>query len=154
MRAVVQRVSQASVVVDGSVVGAIDDGFLVLLGVTVDDSEEEAKMLAAKISKLRIFTDAEDKMNLALADVRGAVLAISQFTLCADASHGNRPSFIRAARPERAEPLYQLFCDELAALGLRVEKGVFGAHMDVHLTNDGPVTIILDSGDFGKKGKA
>ncbi len=151
MRAVVQRVSYARVVVDDAVTGAIDKGFLVLLGVSHDDTPEVAAQMATKIAKLRVFTDPDGKMNLALADVGGAVLAVSQFTLYADVSHGNRPSFITAARPEQAEGLYQLFCDTLQSFGLRVEKGVFGAHMDVSLLNDGPVTILLDSADLKRK---
>jgi D-tyrosyl-tRNA(Tyr) deacylase len=151
MRAVIQRVNYAKVVVDDDVAGAIDRGFLVLLGVTHGDTAEEASALASKIAKLRVFTDPEGKMNLALADIGGAVLAVSQFTLYADASHGNRPSFINAARPELAESLYELFCEKLQSFGLRVEKGVFGAHMDVSLLNDGPVTIILDSDDLKRK---
>lgn len=151
MRAVIQRVSYAKVVVDDDVAGAIDRGFLVLLGVTHDDTPEDAAAMAVKISKLRVFTDPDGKMNLALADIGGSVLAVSQFTLYADASHGNRPSFINAARPELAENLYELFCEKLQACGLRVEKGVFGAHMDVSLLNDGPVTIILDSDDLKRK---
>lgn len=151
MRAVIQRVSYAKVVVDDDVAGAIDRGFLVLLGVTHEDTPEDAAAMAAKIAKLRVFTDPDGKMNLALADIGGSVLAVSQFTLYADASHGNRPSFINAARPELAENLYELFCEKLQASGLRVEKGVFGAHMDVSLLNDGPVTIILDSDDLKRK---
>ena len=153
MRAVVQRVSQASVRVDGKVAGAVDRGFMVLLGVGVNDTPAEAKAMAAKVAKLRVFTDPDGKMNLALGDVGGAVLAISQFTLYGDASRGNRPSFIQAARSEQANELYELFCRELTTLGHRVEKGVFGAHMDVSLVNDGPVTIIIDSDTLNAKRK-
>lgn len=144
MKAVVQRVSQAAVTVDGAVTGAIGTGFLVLLGAGHDDNEDLARQMARKVAKLRIFSDDDGKMNLALADVGGAVLAVSQFTLLGDASKGNRPSFIHAARPESAEPLYETFCEELSSLGIPVERGVFGAHMDVALVNDGPVTILLD----------
>ncbi len=153
MRAVIQRVANANVVVDGAVTGAVAKGFMVLLGVTHADSEEEAKLLAGKVAKLRVFLDADGKMNLALGDVGGEVLVISQFTLYGDASHGNRPSFIQAARPEQANPLYEYFCAALAGYGLKVEKGVFGAHMEVTLLNDGPVTIILDTDDLKNKRK-
>lgn len=145
MRAIVQRVSRSEVVVDGEVRGRIGQGFMVLLGVGEDDGDAEAKAVAAKIAKLRVFVDDAGKMNRSLADVGGSVLVISQFTLYADVAGGNRPSFIRAARPEPAVRLYELFCDELRAGGIPVEKGVFGAHMDVSLVNDGPVTIIVDS---------
>lgn len=148
MRAVVQRVSSAKVVVDGGITGEVGKGFLVLLGVTGSDGPGEAKFLASKIARLRVFEDAEGKMNLALPQVGGGALVVSQFTLYADSSQGNRPSFIRAARPEQADPLYELFCRELEALGLPVGKGVFGAHMDVSLVNDGPVTIILDTDEL------
>lgn len=151
MRVVVQRVSESSVTVDGAVTGAIGKGFMVLLGVSDADTDAEAKAMAAKVAKLRVFVDAEGKMNLALRDVDGAALVISQFTLYGDASQGNRPSFIKAARPEPANRLYELFCAELAGQGIRVEKGVFGAHMDVSLVNDGPVTIIMDSESLRKK---
>ena len=153
MRAIIQRVSRAKVVVDGAITGAIDKGFMVLLGVGLADGEAEAKAMATKVAKLRVFTDANGKMNLALADVDGKVLVISQFTLYGDASHGNRPSFIQAARPEQATALYELFCQELSAFNLQVERGIFGAHMDVSLTNDGPVTIIIDSESLKCGGK-
>lgn len=145
MRAVVQRVGEASVRVDGEVVGAIRHGFLVLLGVTSGDSPEHAKTMAAKIAKLRVFRDHEDKMNLSLLDTGGQVLAVSQFTLYADTAKGNRPSFVNAAPPEQANQLYELFCEELARLGPDVRQGVFGAKMEVRLLNDGPVTICLDT---------
>ncbi len=151
MRAIVQRVGEAEVAVDGRVVGAIGTGFLVLLGVTGSDGPAEAGLLAGKIARLRVFRDAEDKMNLALPDVGGRVLAVSQFTLYADTSRGNRPSFVNAAPPPQAEELYELFCREVAALGIGVEKGVFGARMQVRLLNDGPVTICLDTDDWAKK---
>lgn len=150
MRAVVQRVSESSVAVDGKTTGAIGKGFMVLLGVADADGEAEAKTLAAKVAKLRVFADAGGKMNLALRDVGGAALVISQFTLYGDASRGNRPSFVKAARPVSANALYELFCAELAGQGIRVEKGIFGAHMDVSLVNDGPVTILIDSDTMRK----
>lgn len=150
MRALVQRVTRASVTVDGAVVGAIECGFLVLLGITHSDGAAEAGLLARKIAGLRVFEDAGGKMNLSLADVGGAVLAVSQFTLYGDTRKGRRPSFVDAARPEQAEPLYQRFCDLLAAEGLRVARGVFQAHMAVALVNDGPVTIWLDTSELMK----
>jgi D-tyrosyl-tRNA(Tyr) deacylase len=144
MRAVVQRVSEAGVTVEGRVTGAIGKGLLVLVGIGHADTEETARALAAKIARLRIFQDAEGKMNLSVQDVGGSVLAVSQFTLLADTRKGNRPSFTDAAPPEAANRLYEAFCAAVAELGLHVQKGVFGAHMDVRLTNDGPVTIVLD----------
>jgi D-tyrosyl-tRNA(Tyr) deacylase len=144
MRAVIQRVSEASVTVEGKVTGAVGKGLLVLLGVGHADTEETARAMAAKIARLRIFSDAEGKMNLSVQDVGGGVLAVSQFTLLADTRKGNRPSFTDAAPPEKAYALYETFCDAVAALGLPVGKGIFGAHMDVRLTNDGPVTIFMD----------
>lgn len=149
MKAIIQRVSNASVTVDGEVRGSIDKGFLILLGVEQGDDEKEAELLANKIARLRVFTDENDKMNLALADVEGSALVISNFTLCADCSHGRRPSFIRAARPETAEPLYDFFCEKLLKNGVnKVERGVFGADMKVGLVNDGPVTIDINSKDL------
>lgn len=145
MRAVIQRVSEASVTVDGEVVGEIGRGFLVLLGITHSDSQAEATWLARKIAGLRIFEDDAGKMNLGLTDVGGAVLAVSQFTLYGDARKGRRPSFIEAARPEHAQPLYDYFCQQLAAEGIRVERGVFQAEMKVALINDGPVTLWLET---------
>ncbi|MCB0256038.1 MAG: D-tyrosyl-tRNA(Tyr) deacylase [Anaerolineae bacterium] len=147
MRAVVQRVSQASVTVDEQVVGAIGRGFLVLLGVTHDDGEAEAAWLAHKIAGLRIFEDEDGKFNRALADVDGAVLVVSQFTLYGDARKGRRPSFTEAARPEQAEPLCDRFVELLRAEGIAVETGIFGAMMAVSLVNDGPVTLLLDTAD-------
>jgi D-tyrosyl-tRNA(Tyr) deacylase len=144
MRAVIQRVSEAGVTVDGKVTGAIGKGLLVLLGVGHADTEATAQALAAKIVKLRIFSDAEGKMNLSVQDVAGGVLVVSQFTLLADTRKGNRPSFTDAAPPEKGNSLYEEFCRATAALGVPVEKGIFGAHMDVRLTNDGPVTIVMD----------
>ena len=144
MRAVIQRVSEAGVTVEGRPAGAISKGLLVLVGVGRDDTEETARALAAKIARLRIFQDAEGKMNLSVQDVGGGVLAVSQFTLLADTRKGNRPSFTDAAPPEAANRLYEVFCAALADLGLPVARGIFGAHMDVRLTNDGPVTIVME----------
>jgi D-tyrosyl-tRNA(Tyr) deacylase len=144
MRAVVQRVSSAAVSVAGELVGAIDAGLLVLLGVADGDGEDEVVRLAAKLAKLRIF-ERDGRFDLSVLDTGGAALVVSQFTLLADTRKGNRPSFTEAARPEVAEPLYERFCAELRALGLRVEQGRFGAHMEVSLVNDGPVTIVLES---------
>jgi D-tyrosyl-tRNA(Tyr) deacylase len=145
MRAVVQRVTRASVTVEGRVTGAIERGFLVLVGVAVDDDERDAVALAQKIAGLRVFGDANGAMNLALAEVGGAVLVVSQFTLLGDVRKGRRPSFIAAARGEPAERLYERVAAELRATGLRAETGVFGADMAVELVNDGPVTILLDT---------
>ena len=145
MRALIQRVSQASVTVGGQVVGTIERGLLVLLGVGQDDTPADATMLAEKIAQLRIFSDEEGRFNYALADVGGSVLVVSQFTLYADTRRGRRPSFSDAARPEQAVPLIDAFCASLSSAGLPVATGVFGAHMDVALVNDGPVTIWLDS---------
>ena len=149
MKVILQRVSRASVTVDNAVVGAIGQGFLVLLGVAQGDDEKEAEVLANKVAGLRVFTDDNDKMNLSLADIGGEVLVISNFTLCADCSHGRRPSFINAARPETAAPLYRFFCQRLLQNGVKkVEQGIFGADMQVSLINDGPVTIEINSKDL------
>ena len=145
MRAVVQRVSSASVTVDNEITGQIGRGFLVLLGIGEDDSEADVIYLAGKVAGLRVFEDDAAKMNLTLADVGGAVLAVSQFTLFGDCRKGRRPSFVAAARPEKANPLYEAFVAELRGQGLPVETGQFQAHMDVSLVNDGPVTLLLDS---------
>lgn len=145
MRAVIQRVSRAAVTVDGVVAGAIDRGLLVLLGVASDDSEPTADYIADKIIGLRIFEDEAGKMNLSVADVGGAVLVVSQFTLYGDVRKGKRPSFDRAARPEPANQLYEFVVQRIRASGLRCETGRFQAMMDVELVNDGPVTILLDS---------
>lgn len=145
MRAVVQRVTNAAVEINGETVGKIGHGLLVLLGVGVNDSEQDAAQLAKKIAQLRIFNDDAGKFNRSIEDVNGAVLLVSQFTLFGDARKGNRPSFIDAARPELAVPLYESVAAHLRARGLPVETGRFGAHMSVHLTNDGPVTILLDT---------
>jgi D-tyrosyl-tRNA(Tyr) deacylase len=143
MRAVVQRVSHAQVKVDGNVVGKIEKGYLVLLGVKEGDTTKEADFLANKVVNLRVFEDENDKMNLSIKDVGGEMLIVSQFTLYGDASHGNRPSFIEAARPEEANSLYEYFCDKVGQ-EVHVEKGVFQAEMKVELLNDGPVTILLE----------
>lgn len=145
MRCVIQRVTRASVTVDQELVGQIGLGFMVLVGVQEGDTEADAAYCAQKISGLRVFEDSEDKMNLALADVGGKVLLVSQFTLLADARHGRRPSFINAARPEIAEPLFLRLKEMLEETGLIVETGRFRTHMEVSLVNDGPVTILLDS---------
>ncbi|MDE0204773.1 MAG: D-aminoacyl-tRNA deacylase [Candidatus Tectomicrobia bacterium] len=145
MRAVVQRVSRARVDVDGDTVGAIERGLLVLLGVQAPDTERDADYLAAKIVGLRIFNDAQGKMNLDVRDVHGAVLVVSQFTLYGDARKGRRPSFVQAAAPEQAEHLYEYFLEAAARHAVPIAHGVFGAHMQVHLVNDGPVTLLLDS---------
>ena len=148
MRAVVQRVSRAEVRVEDAPVGAIGPGLLVLLGVGPGDGPEEAQLLAEKIVQLRIFNDAEGKFNLSALDVDGAVLVVSQFTLYADTRKGRRPSFLSAAPPAVAEPLVERFMDAVRAKGLTVAGGRFGAHMEVELVNDGPVTIVLDTEDW------
>ncbi len=145
MRALLQRVSQASVTVEEQVVGQIGQGLLLLLGVGQNDSEVQVKTLADKIAHLRIFGDDEGKMNRSLLDIRGEVLIVSQFTLYADTRRGRRPSFTEAAPPALAEPLVERFKDALAAYGLTVASGVFGAYMTIDLRNEGPVTIWLDS---------
>lgn len=145
MRAVVQRVTEASVTVDNEVIGKIGNGLLVLLGVGTQDAEADAAIIAKKIAQLRIFNDADGKFNLSLEDVKGAVLLVSQFTLYGDARKGNRPSFIDAARPEQAIPPYESVATHLRMRNIPVETGRFGAHMEVRLLNDGPVTILLDT---------
>ena len=145
MRAVVQRVSQARVDVDGETVGAVEQGLLVLLGVQLPDTVRDADYLASKIITLRIFNDAQGKMNRDVQDVQGGVLVVSQFTLYGDARKGRRPSFVQAAPPEQAERLYEYFIDATARHGVPIAHGVFGACMQVHLVNDGPVTLLLDS---------
>jgi len=147
LRTVIQRVSRAAVTVDGQVVGAIGRGFLVLVGVTHSDGQPEADWLARKVAGLRIFEDEAGKMNLGLADVGGAVLVVSQFTLYGDARKGRRPDFIQAARPEQAEPLVYYFVAQLRGQGLPVATGRFRAMMQVELVNDGPVTLWLDTAD-------
>ena len=144
MKALVQRVSEASVTVEGRVVGSIGQGLLVLLGVEHGDGAGEAELLARKVAHLRIFEDEAGKMNRSVLDVGGGVLVVSQFTLCADVRKGNRPSFIGAAPPDTANPLYARFCDYVTAQGAPVARGEFAAHMAVRLVNDGPVTIWLD----------
>ncbi|MBO0777870.1 MAG: D-tyrosyl-tRNA(Tyr) deacylase [Ktedonobacteraceae bacterium] len=150
MRALLQRVSRASVVVEREVVGEIGEGLLILLGVGQGDGESQVKALADKIVNLRIFRDDEGKMNRSLLDVQGQALVVSQFTLYADMRRGRRPSFTDAAPPARAEPLVECFKDALAGYGVDVAGGIFGAHMDVMLCNDGPVTIWLDSEELGR----
>jgi D-tyrosyl-tRNA(Tyr) deacylase len=144
MRVVLQRVSRASVTVGGRVTGAIGRGFLLLAGFHATDTPEQCNWMAAKVAGLRLFADNEGKMNRALADVDGGVLVVSQFTLYGDTERGRRPSFIDAARPEIAVPLYERFLAQLRAAGLRVEAGEFGADMQVELLNDGPVTLLLE----------
>lgn len=145
MRAVVQRVQQAEVIVEGSPVGRIEKGLCVLVCVMVGDQERDILTLAKKVAQLRIFEDSDGKMNASVADVGGAVLAVSQFTLAGDARKGNRPSFISAMEPAVGREFFDRFCDEVRKLGLRVETGQFRAHMEVSLVNDGPVTILLDT---------
>jgi D-tyrosyl-tRNA(Tyr) deacylase len=144
MRALLQRVSSASVAVNGRIIGKIDRGFVILLGVTHSDTMAQANWLANKIAGLRLFEDDAGKMNLGLKDVAGSVLLVSQFTLYGDARKGKRPSFIAAARPEQAEPLVDYFCDQLRQAGLTVATGQFGAAMQVNIQNDGPVTLMLE----------
>lgn len=145
MRAVVQRVSEASVAVDGAVVGAIGRGLLVLLGVAQEDDDRDAQLVAEKVVGLRCFPDGSGKFNLSVENVGGAVLVISQFTLLGDCRKGRRPSFTQAAPPVSAVPLYEAVIDHLRKRGLKVEAGEFGAHMAVHLVNDGPVTLLIDT---------
>lgn len=144
MRLVIQRVTHASVTVDGQIVGRCGAGFCILIGVKVGDTQAEAKWLANKAANLRVFEDAEGKMNLSLLDVKGEALVVSQFTLYANAQQGRRPDFINAARPEEAEPLVQYFVDQLRAEGVPTQTGVFRAMMQVEIHNDGPVTIIVE----------
>ena len=146
MRAVVQRVSHARVLVDSEVVGEIGPGLCVLLGIAETDGDAEAARLAGRVARLRVFENEDGKFDHSLLDVGGAALAVSQFTLIADTAKGNRPSFSSAARPEQAEPLYERFCSGLRELGISVATGTFGARMAVELVNDGPVTIILETG--------
>jgi len=145
MRAVVQRVSRASVKVGGETVGQIEKGLLVLLGVARDDTEGDADYVADKIVAMRVFEDAEEKMNLAVTEIGGAILAVSQFTLYGDMRRGRRPSFDAAARPEQARRLYDYFVEKIRAVAVRCETGKFQAMMEVELVNDGPVTILIDS---------
>lgn len=146
MRAVIQRVSHASCTVEGQITGQIDAGFLVLLGVEENDTTEDAVWLAQKIANMRIFSDEAGQMNRSLADISGRILLISQFTLFAQTKKGNRPGFIRAARPDKAIPLYEFMQVELEKLtGTKIETGIFGADMKISLLNDGPVTILIDT---------
>lgn len=145
MRAVVQKVSSSKVTVEGQVIGQINQGLMVLLGVTYDDTSKDVDYMVDKVTNLRIFEDEGGKMNLSLKDIDGEVLVVSQFTLYGDARRGRRPSFSNAARPEVANPLYEEFVEKIKKQGINVGTGKFGAHMMVDLTNDGPVTILLES---------
>ena len=145
MKAVVQRVCSASVTVESEIVGAIDGGLMVLLGVTHDDTLEQVEWLAKKLVDLRVFTDVDGKMNLSIKDTAGAFLVVSQFTLYGSCRKGRRPSYAKAARPEHAEPLYEAFCTALSEYGFQVATGQFGAMMDVALVNDGPVTLVVET---------
>jgi D-tyrosyl-tRNA(Tyr) deacylase len=152
MKAVIQRVSSAKVMSDGVLTGEIGQGLMILLGVVEEDTQAHARIMAEKISNLRIFRDENDKMNLSLLDINGQALVVSNFTLCADTSHGRRPNFIAAKRPEEANALYEYFMSCLKEQGVcKVDAGVFGAHMDVTIENDGPVTIILNTDDWKMK---
>ena len=144
MKLVIQRVKEAEVKVEENIIGKIGNGFLVLLGVTHEDTKQDADYLVKKLCNLRVFSDENNKMNLALKDVNGELLIVSQFTLYADCSQGNRPSFTKSAKPDKAEELYEYFCNECIKNGIKVEKGKFGADMKVSLINDGPVTIIIE----------
>lgn len=151
MKAVIQRVLESSVSVDGKTVGSSNKGYMILVGVTKGDTPKEAELLARKTAMLRIFEDENGKMNKSVLDIDGDILAISQFTLCADCKKGNRPSFTDSEEPENAKRLYELYCEELKKNGVkRVEKGVFGADMKVSLVNDGPVTICFDTDIWSK----
>lgn len=145
MKTVIQRVTNANVKVNSEVVGKIEKGFVVLLGICDDDTEENVKQMVRKIINLRIFTDNNDKMNLSINDINGEILVISQFTLYANCTKGNRPSFSEAGKPEHANKLYEYFIKELGEQGIHTESGIFGAHMELSLINDGPVTIILEN---------
>ncbi len=144
MKLVIQRVKEANVEVEGNIVGKIDKGFLILVGITHSDTTENADYLVKKVSNLRVFEDENEKMNLSIKDIDGKFLIVSQFTLYADCSGGNRPSFTNAARPEMANELYEYFCDKCVENGIEIQKGIFGANMKVGLVNDGPVTIVLE----------
>ncbi|CAD0223393.1 D-aminoacyl-tRNA deacylase [Chryseobacterium sp. JV274] len=145
MKIVIQRVSEASVKVDGKIVGEIGKGLMLLVGVDENDEKTDADWLVQKVLNLRIFGDEEGKLNLSVKDISGEILCISQFTLIADYKKGNRPSFIKAAKPDKAIPLFDYFKEEIAQSGLKMESGIFGADMKVSLVNDGPVTIVMDS---------
>lgn len=151
MKAVIQRVANASVAVDGKTVGSCNRGYLILLGVAEGDTNTDAELLCRKIANLRIFRDENDKMNLSIKDIDGEALVISQFTLCANYRHGNRPDFLGSAKPEEANRLYEYFKELLSREIRRVECGIFGADMKVSLLNDGPVTICMDSEVLKKK---
>ncbi len=152
MKAVLQRVSRARVTVNGEITGEIEKGYLILLGVMNGDTEQEMKILAKKTAELRVFEDENGKMNLSVLDVKGAALVVSQFTLCADVSHGRRPSFTPSAPPQEAKQLYEGYVEELKRNGIeKVETGIFGADMAVELLNDGPVTILFDTDEWKKK---
>ena len=151
MIAVLQRVSSADVTVNGNVIGRCDAGLCILLGVSVGDTKEDADLLASKIVKLRIFTDENDKMNLSVKDINGGALVISNFTLLANYRHGNRPEYMNAARPEQANELYEYFIGLMKKELSHVEGGMFGEHMHLHIENDGPVTIVMDSQELKKK---
>ena len=144
MKITIQRVKEANVKVDEKIVGEIKKGFLVLLGITHSDTEENINYLVKKLCNLRVFEDENEKMNLSIKDIDGELLIVSQFTLYADCSHGNRPSFIQAEKPEEAKQLYEYFCEECQKNNISVEKGIFGAEMNVNLLNNGPVTIIIE----------
>lgn len=145
MKAVIQRVSEASVKVDGNIVGEINTGFMLLIGIDENDEKSDADWLVQKILNLRVFSDENDKLNLSIKDINGEILCISQFTLIADYKKGNRPSFIKAAKPDKAIPLFEYFKEKLSKSDLRIETGIFGADMKVSLINDGPVTIVMDT---------
>lgn len=151
MKAVIQRVIEASVCVDGGTVGSCKNGLMILLGVAKDDTNEDAELLADKICKLRIFSDADDKMNLSVENIDGEALVISQFTLMANYKHGNRPDFFDSAPPTEASRLYEYFVELVSRRLKHVGCGIFGAHMEVSLVNDGPVTIVMDSGVLKKR---
>ena len=144
MRLLIQRVSKASVKVEGECVGKINKGFLVFLGITHGDTKDNVDYLVNKLYNLRVFEDENEKMNLSIKDINGEILIVSQFTLYADTSHGNRPSFINAAKPDEANELYEYFIEKAKQTGLKIESGIFGADMKVELLNDGPVTILLE----------
>ena len=152
MKAVIQRVESAAVRVDGKTVGSCGKGYMILFGAALGDTEAETELLAKKTANLRVFCDENGKMNKSILDIDGEVLAVSQFTLCADVKKGNRLSFTGALEPQRAEELYGFYCEKLKELGVkRVEKGIFGADMKVELINDGPVTILFDTDIWSKK---
>ncbi|WP_433627451.1 D-aminoacyl-tRNA deacylase [Chryseobacterium cucumeris] len=145
MKIVIQRVSEANVKVDGKIVGEIGKGLMLLVGIDENDEKTDADWLVQKVLNLRIFGDEDDKLNLSVKDISGEILCISQFTLIADYKKGNRPSFIKAAKPDKAVPLFDYFKEEITKSGLKTESGIFGADMKVSLINDGPVTIVMDS---------